>query len=142
MKREIKFRRAHFKDEAKTQFSHFSEWGVLLHPGIPFTSPSSNNFAMYFEDLQYTGLKDKNGKKIYEGDVIAFYDFFGGSFHVYAGEWMEEHEDMTGEIIFDRGDFCIQHSGQAVITDAIPLSQIISHVNFEVIGNIYENPKL
>ena len=135
MKRELKFR-AWIKPE-KRMFPQKLDVNTLLYETF-----SKWGYPDEIELMQYIGLKDKNGKEIYEGDIVTFYDFFGGSFHAYAGEWVEEIEDMTGEIIFDGGDFCIQHNGQAVITDAIPLSQIISHVDFEVIGNVYENSDL
>lgn len=67
--------------------------------------------------LQYTGLKDKNGKKIFEGDIAIF-----GS-------------DPAEQIIFKDGAF--RWGG-----DFDYILQICEEYNIEVIGNIYENPEL
>ena len=77
------------------------------------------------ELMQYTGLKDKNGVEIYEGDIVTYYYYSD-----------EEPERFT--VIFD-----------------IPMFAFNSHldkknwnirehdeIRIEVIGNIYENPEL
>jgi len=156
MKREIKFRAWHKYERKLCDIKTLTDKGAFL-VGVSkgkdtlmdggkqiIIAPNDGRFCDNdeIELMQYTGLKDSNGKEIYEGDIVTFYDFFGGKFYAYAGEWEEEYEDMTGDIIFNIGDFCIQHHGHAVITDAIPLSQIIGYINYEVIGNIHENPEL
>ena len=100
MSREIKFRRAHFKDEAKTQFSHFSYWGVGLggKSQPSFTSPSFNNQAIFYEDQQYTGLKDKANKEIYEGDC----DEIGNSVETLNGCWC-----LNGDRLLYRSQFIV-----------------------------------
>ena len=63
--------------------------------------------------MQFTGLKDKNGKEIYEGDII-------------EDDWHLKKEYRFMEVKFP--------------LDFIHINECKSHM--EVIGNIYENPEL
>lgn len=65
------------------------------------------------EIMQFTGILDKNGKEIYEGDVIKYLQF------TIIIKWIEDKAKFN---IFD-------YTG-------------INSNNIEVIGNIYENPEL
>ena len=75
-------------------------------------SENPDNFIL----LQYTGLKDKNGVEIYEGDII---EFPNGSKH---------------EVIWRKGTFCYQESENSF--------HIFDETKCKIIGNIYENPNL
>lgn len=72
---------------------------------------------------QYTGLKDSNGKEIYEGDI-----FKGGIY-----KW-----DV---VKFEDGKFSVNLRG-ARVYDLCELFDIDSNDYPEIIGNIYENPEL
>ena len=70
-----------------------------------------------FVIMQCTGLKDKNEKLIYEGDIVKI------------------HNDVTAKIIFDKGCFSF--------TDGVYNQACYwKKDTIEVIGNIYENPEL
>lgn len=73
---------------------------------------------------QYTGLHDKNGKEIYEGDVVKYRDS--------TGQHIEK-------VIFDKGCFYAgMHGGSS--TRVAP--KLINTRITEVIGNIYDNLEL
>ncbi len=84
-----------------------------------------------FDVMQYTGLKDKNGVEIYEGDIVLFTDNIrinGTTSHISVVEWLNE---LTG---FHFKADCIGYY-------QVNHSQVNKY-DVEVIGNIYENPEL
>jgi uncharacterized phage protein (TIGR01671 family) len=74
---------------------------------------------------QYTGLKDKNGEKIFEGDIVHA--------EICEGNY-QGFRFPIGEVVFENGSFCIKDYKQTT-----PLSSYSPRVQFEVIGNIHEN---
>ena len=83
------------------------------------------------ELMQFTGLKDKNGKEIYEGDIIEF------------EEPIMESAVLKCPIVFWEGMFVAEWDENSRV-NRFTLDEINRHsdTDFEVIGNIYENPDL
>ena len=65
---------------------------------------------------QYTGLKDKNGTRIFEGDIVIC-DYFCGVVNFYEGTWCVTEEDNYPEYLYDV-------------------------IDLKIIGNIHDNPEL
>ncbi len=86
--------------------------------------------------MQYTGLKDKNGKEIYEGDIFRIILSDGS------------HLDKVVKWIDEKARFCcanipeIPNEKYWDIWNDMRQEWINKRDNFEVIGNIHENPEL
>lgn len=70
--------------------------------------------------MQYTSLKDKNEKEIYEGDIVRAVKYTGRM--------------VQGTMVFKNGSFCIKN-------DLITVYNLMDY-EIEVLGNIYENKEL
>ena len=124
--RETKFRAYH--KERKEMFEiasiDFEEKKAALSNG---TIKLLNVDFKQFELLQYTGLKDKNGKEIYEGDIVL----------IKLDETSTWYKTVVG---FKKGAFI------ANLIDKEDYVYIFHHGftddDFEIIGNIYENSEL
>jgi uncharacterized phage protein (TIGR01671 family) len=82
-------------------------------------------FDYEYELMQYTGLKDKNGKDIYEGDVVKGYWWEKGVSHRHIGK-----------VAYGMSAFKV-----VGIKQYLGISDELSPV-YEVIGNLCENPDL
>lgn len=121
--REIKFRAWDKKNKTMVRGESLVSENVFISPAngnLVFSYNAELYLMDNFELMQYIGLKDKNGKEIYEGDLlrdnrIDVDDIYQVCWNSYSACFMIELEDEY-------------------------LHQILDYV--EVVGNIYENPEL
>jgi len=96
--------------------------------GMDFKKIAFNFYDSLFEECrlvfqQYTGLIDKNGVEIYEGDIVK------------ATSDQYTNENFIGKVIFDEGYFCTW-------VNKNDIRGIWTGDDIEVIGNIFENKDL
>lgn len=108
MKREIKFR---CWDNVENKWRNFSLWDMF-------------NYVYKFDNRyilqQYTGVKDKNGEEIYEGDIVSHLE-----------------DDSYLEPLIIEFNHKLPSKGKGT-----HLGFTIPNGKLKVIGNIYENPNL
>lgn len=88
-----------------------------------FFNPENENFIR----MQCTGLRDKNGKLIYEGDILSLYGFN-----------KKQNEEMERSVV--KWDY--QEASYYFGSVTSYNEDNSSFSNIEIIGNIYENPEL
>jgi uncharacterized phage protein (TIGR01671 family) len=88
-----------------------------------------------YELMQYTSLKDKNGKEIYEGDIIKFNWFYYGE--------TEIEELKVGVVVWEKNTTGFSFKAKDNDNNyPFILLNFDSESDIEVIGNIYENSEL
>ena len=94
-----------------------------------YTTVRTTMYSDYFDIreipiMQYTGLHDKNGKEIYEGDIVRII--------------VNNNIEKICKVEFKNGIFGVMFSKNKDLT-AFPH---FCNTTFEIIGNIYDNPEL
>lgn len=123
--REVKFRA--WLTEETTNFINFEakmEYDVTVSEGKYALMEGSEIYGTFEKVplMQDTGLKDKNGVEIYEGDIV-------------KGDWDIVEDIYVSDVQFYGGAFRVRRTGR-------PLEYAYMFKQCEVIGNIYENPEL
>lgn len=130
----------HHKDTGKYDYAiqEMFENGYIMHEVIPETVG------------QYTGLTDKNGKKIFEGDIFKFKDEVWESCYTSCGTEYDSWEvENYGVVGFDedtgRFDFIKYKYNENSVEADLHENHDIEFSDFvgtlEVIGNIHDNPE-
>jgi uncharacterized phage protein (TIGR01671 family) len=113
--REIKFRAW---DERRKDMYYINDFYWFEEEGV-HDSNGEGHYANYIL-MQYTGLKDRNGKDIYEGDII------------------RDNDGFLWVVYFEDGIYCAKGGEFETIEYLIEFCPEWC----EVIGNIYKNPEL
>ena len=120
--RTIKFR-AFLKDTNKMVKVGAMDWdeeGNLLC----LNYPKGKDYFGYEDDIilmQYTGFKDKDGKEIYEGDIVEYFGELCKVCWIFSGFYARQ---INGRGFTELDEF------------------VADTMDIEVVGNIYENPEL
>lgn len=79
-----------------------------------------------YEPMQFTGLLDKNGKEIYEGDILKYKTNYYGK--------LKEDNQKVIEWVND-----LEHDG---FGEPLAMGYLFRGYDWEIIGNIWEHPQL
>jgi len=148
MARELKFRAYHKKEQRFYYFDLETCTQTICvcyyHPVTGEKDCELDDYNLYSEKQLYTGLKDKNGKEIYEGDIVEAPDIFSDKKSVaYSIKWNDSYARfVTWHENIGCCRFLYAFSGNLMPVGMDKEEGELDTRSIEVIGNIYENPEL
>lgn len=118
--------------------SSLDEVAILPPPNVNYDIGYINDSECYYciaDTLgQFTGLYDKNGKEIYEGDIVCFDDT---PYCAYGNKYQ-------GVVVIHRGAWCVKHYKKCF--DEYFYSPLFvddfASKKTTILGNVYDNPEL
>lgn len=124
MNRELKFRAWTGKEMVLTAdfFDEHADWGQGFLRAIKLDQGDGSYELIPL--MQFTGLKDKNGKDIYEGDLVFYED------HEWEVVWEYDRWDMKNGDTYVRDHDFPDDPGTTFFENAL------------IIGNVFENPQM
>lgn len=113
---------------ADEKFKKFVYWNA--ENGFPAITCRKGD--VFKQPEQCTGLKDKHGRLIYEGDIVRiFYDHFNGTF---------TEKEVVGPVKWECGTWIVNNS---LLNHSPEYDEThLESASVEVIGNIHENPEI
>ena len=159
--REIKFRAKRIDKDEFAYGDHLTGMGnkkgkhYILHllSHYPSDCHSLDGYEVITDTIgQYTGLKDKNGKEIYEGDVLHIKLYENDGYRIFWSDVSFPNcftlDECKGELLrkgnelvcFTDGCMCVGDMFISALFGDMRCSVPI--FEFEVIGNIHDNPEL
>ena len=128
--REIKFRV--WDEKRKRMYLVNDIDGLLQNTWFCPKGSDDGNWEDDVELMQYTGIKDDNDKEIYEGDILRFWD---------RDAVIADTDGEIGYVVFNKFNGWVVNKEK--YDDEMSYYQILAFCeNYEIIGNIYENPEL
>lgn len=123
-----------------TRTKKYTRWGDA-NSSLPLLAFETHEHIKF---LQYTGVQDKNGNEIVEGDILKYSKYSQSQNNMGVVKFGEYEQDGSGDEYgpTDCIGFYIDSLEKEVIPSFEHTTSLVEHKHIEVFGNIFENPDL